>query len=658
MSILTRMLKANFAPLLILSMVLFSFSDIKAQVGAILWEDNFDTFDTSVWTKDEGDGCNVGICGWGNAELQWYLANNVNIEPIPSEPGNNALVLEARNQSVGNNSFTSGKVITQDKLSVHYGLIEIRAKVPDLDTGLWPALWMLGTANLTWPANGEIDLMEMGHKQSSRATQGYPNSDVNSYVGANAIFANADGSFGSISWDVGFNNPYVASSPLTDRFVIYRLYWEPTQMRFTLEDNGVEYDLYAAPLPFDASGNLSEFTKPFYLLMNLAVGGNLTDAATNAAITAPLPGKMLIDYVRVYKWNGHGTVETDYAAVQAQSGTFGVYTENTPTSNELAFGTDGEIYVWGGTLQGNNNCTAPDGSEVLAWQNTSINNWFGAGVASTFGVNMYNYIPNGQLRFKIKIPADIDFRIGITDNFTNESWITLPAFQTQYGLVRDGAWGEVTIPLIDFAGSIAFQDIFYMFAISSVDGAFPSYIFDMCVDDIVWEEDAQNCNVELSINGLPASVSSNSPINLNATPPGGSFSGAGVIFNGFNPSLAGPGIHTITYQYDDGNGCSASISQDIFVFNIIFVFVNYNLGTISPKLNQQSELALTAASASTYHIHVFDVHGKELFQQPLAVEPGLQHTGLYPFKNLSNGMYIFTIQNKEEVRSEKVFIVD
>jgi len=582
------MQKSNFIKNILIPIVfsVTTFSvmvDSLAQVGQVLWEDNFDTIDSSVWNEDLGDGCNIGLCGWGNAELQWYSPNNVNIEAIPTEPGNNALVLEARDLSVGGRSFTSGKVTTENKLSVHYGLIEIRAKIPDLNTGLWPALWMLGTANVNWPAKGEIDIMEMGHKQSSRASQGYPNADINSYVGANAIFSNADGSLGSIAYDVNYNTPYVANSPLTDRFVIYRLYWEPTKIRFTLEDNGVEHDLYAAPLPFNSTGPLSEFTQPFYLLMNLAVGGNFTDAATDAQITAPLPAKMFVDYVRVSEWNGYGSVETDYTALQPESGTYGVYTETTSTTEDLEFGLDAEIYVWEGTLQSNNNCTAPDGSNVLAWQNTDTNTWFGAGIASLYGKNMSNYVQDGQLKFKIKIPADISFRIGITDNFTNESWLDFPANQTKYGLVRNGEWGEVSIPLIDFAGLIAFQDIGYMFAISSLASDFPSYIFDMCIDDIVWEETTQPiCDLTVSINGLPPSIGLNTPITLSGTPAGGTFIGTGVIFNAFNPSIAGPGIHTIVYNYNDENGCSAATSQIILVFDINYTFVNYNLGTVAP----------------------------------------------------------------------------
>lgn len=651
-------MKLNLTLVSIFTITFFAMLNVKAQVGQLLWEDNFDTFDSTVWNKDEGDGCNIGICGWGNAELQWYKPNNVYIEPIPGEPGNNALVLEAKNETLNSYSFTSGKVTTQENLSIHYGLIEVRVKVPDLETGLWPATWLLGTSNITWPAQGEIDMMEMGFKQSSMANQGYPNTSVNNYVGANAIFSNADGSLGSIAWDTNYNTPYVSSTPLNDKFVIYRLYWEPTQIRYTVEDNGIEHDLYAAPLPISANGALSEFTQPFYMLMNLAVGGNFTDASTNAQITAPLPAKMHIDYVKVFQWNGYGTVEMDYNNLQAESGTFGIYTENTATTDELTFGTDADIYVWSSTLQSHNNCAAPDGSSVLAWRNTIINNWFGAGVAALNGRNMTNYIPNGQLKFKIKIPADISFRIGITDNYSNESWLTFPAGQTTYGLVRNGEWGEVSIPLNDFAGSIAFQDIFYLFAISSDPNALPSYIFDMCIDDIVWEEN--DCNLNLNINGLPPSVGSNVPINLSATPPGGTFSGPGVIFSAFNPSIAGPGFHTITYNYTNENNCSGSTSQNILVFEVFYIFVNYNLGTVAPKIINDSELVITTKPKNkpvSYTVNVYDVNGMELYAQKItATQSNNQNTGIYPFKNLKKGIYIFTISNGIEIQSEKIFI--
>lgn len=84
-------------------------------------------------------------------------------------------------------------------------------------------------------------------------------------------------------------------------------------------------------------------------------------------------------------------------------------------------------------------------------------------------------------------------------------------------------------------------------------------------------------NQTLSIYGLPPVVSGNAPITLSGIPSGGTFSGAGIIFSAFNPSIAGVGNHTITYTV---NGCS--VSQNIFVFSISYNFVNYSLGVVQP----------------------------------------------------------------------------
>lgn len=462
----------------------------NAQIGEVLWEDNFDTLNTDVWNPIEGNGCEIGLCGWGNQELEYYHPNNISIEAMPNELGNNALVLEAKRETIQNNAFTSGKVDTERKLSIHYGLIEVRMKAPVVETGLWPAVWLLGVSRASWPSKGEIDMMEMGHNVAERMRQVPEGSDINSYVGANVIFADAGGGPASIAYDTDYNKPYVASSSLADRFVTYRLYWEPTEIRLTVIDQGVEYDFYEAPLPIDADGVTQVFTKPFYMLLNLAVGGNFTDATAIAGVTAAVPAKLFIDYVRVYEWNGHGTIARDYEqpieVAEAETGIFGVFTENPSAVADLAISVDSDIFVWGGTMQ-EGATPATEGSKVIAWETVNTNSWFGGGVAS-IGRNMSNYLDNGSLKFKIKIPADVSFRIGITDNFTNEKWLEFPAGETKYGLIRNGEWGQVEIPLIDYAGTIAFQDINYMFAISSIDGSFPTSTFQLAIDDIIWDD--------------------------------------------------------------------------------------------------------------------------------------------------------------------------
>ncbi len=475
----------------------FSFSAL-AQVGNLLWEDNFDSLDQSVWSIDVGNGCDQGLCGWGNQELQSYQTGNVFIEPVPGEPNNNALVLQARRESVGDNQFSSGKIVSADKLSVQYGMIEFRMRVPDLNMGYWPAVWMLGTTTLPWPNKGEIDMMEMGHRIEARQEwllhNNNPNDDsisppeINNFTGSNLIFyADAACNSGnptcaaSIAYQT--DNAHVSNNSLANRFVTYRTYWTPDTIRFTVEEDGVEHDMYEAP--FDISEDSAAFREPFYLLMNMAVGGNFTNAAIPADVTAPDLGKMFVDYIRVYEYDGHGTV-TQGSQSSPEIGTFGVFTDTTSTTNQLEAGVSSDVFLWdpnssSGTL------SPIEGDNVISWSYDNAGTWFGGGVQTRQARDMSNF-SEGVVRFDIQIPANVSFRIGVTDTFTNEHWLEFPAFESKYGLVRNGAWGEVTIPVSDLRGElVALQSMQYLFAISSDPANLPVSTFQYAIDDIVWE---------------------------------------------------------------------------------------------------------------------------------------------------------------------------
>ncbi len=466
---------------------------LPAQVGNLIWEDNFNTFNESVWTKDFGNGCRFGqgLCGWGNQELQYYRPENVYIGDIPNEPGNKGLVLEAKRERFEGFDFTSGKVISEKKLGVKYGMLEIRMRIPNLEQGLWPAAWMLGIAEINWPFKGEIDIMEMGFSTEERNHQGATGSSVNNYVGSNLFFPNTDASIGNVATDVGYNKPYVSNTPMNDRFLLYRIYWDPTQLIFEVEDGATKEQLYEAPFPVntDSPANIP-FTKPFYMLLNLAVGGTLPGVFNSAEVSVPLPGKMYVDYVKLYEWNGFGETTYDNSLV-AENGNFGLYTDTTTTTNDLTLGLDSQFLVFNQgeftTLEVTNDMPA-EGDNVLAFNKTSNPEWFGGGVFSFFGKNMSNYVEAGVLKFKIKIPGDIPFIIGLDDYYTNKSEITFPAGETKYGLVRNGEWGEVTIPIADFAGTLAFQNMQYLFRIGSV-GLAPRTDFSLAIDDIYWSVD-------------------------------------------------------------------------------------------------------------------------------------------------------------------------
>ena len=485
--------------LFIFSILISEFA--TAQIGEVIWEENFDNLNN--WLIETGNGS----WGWGNGELQYYNEGNVEISEIPNEPGNNGLHIIGKEESGsdivdqwGNSlNYTSGKITSKSKISVQYGMIETRVLVPDIDLGGWPALWMLGTANYNWPRCGELDMMEMGHTQAFRdlhdehnGGNGNNNSTVNQMVGANAIFyadeaineGNPSGA-ASISWDPDddYCRPYYNYDNLNDRFLTYRIYWDPDSIRFTIIDDGSEYDFYSDIFPIDSVSD--EFNAPFFFNINLAIGGTLTDAynlgdpGSGLPISLPLPTNMYVDYIQVSEWNGHGNVHI--GPPPFEGGTYGIFTDTTPVDNGLIAGENAEIYIWEGTLS-EGSIPPFEGENGITWTSTG-SGWFGAGIMSIQPVNLFNF-GDGYLKFRIKIPSNIAFQIGIIDAWGNQSYVEFPSNQTKYGLVRDGEWGQASIPIDEIRGDyIDLRMLSYEFVILEVNGA----SCEFSLDDIYWE---------------------------------------------------------------------------------------------------------------------------------------------------------------------------
>lgn len=457
-------------------------------IGQLLWSEEFNgpSLDASRWTATDGNGCQINLCGYGNQELEYYSPNNVSIADVPFEPGTRALAIRAQNQTVGSNVFTSGKIDSHGKVQVQYGMVEIRMSAPNVATGLWPAAWMLGTSPQTWPRNGEIDIMEMGHKASARAAAGSPS--ANNFVGSNVItwqqaacVPGNESCAASTAWQT--KNWYVPATSLANRFVTYRLYWTESAMRFTTIDNGVEHDMYDAPLPV----NSTSLQAPFYLLLNLAVGGNFTDAATPGQVTAPLPGTMYVDYIRVYQLDGKGAVKLGNQTVPEVAGKFGVFTDTTPVNDKLVAGTSSDIFLWNSASSGAGNTPPYEGANVIAWNYTAPGQWFGGGVQARQARDLTNY-RNGTMKFRIKIPANVSFNIGVGDTYTNQNWVNFPANTTAYGLVRNGDWAQASIPVSTLIGpKVALQSLLDVFMISSDANKLPASAFQFAIDDIVWD---------------------------------------------------------------------------------------------------------------------------------------------------------------------------
>jgi beta-glucanase (GH16 family) len=456
-------------------------------IGRLLWSEEFNgaTLNTALWTPFDGNGCQINLCGYGNAELESYSPNNLSIADVPFEPGTRALAIRALRQTVGSNEFTSGKIDSYGKVQVQYGMIEIRMATPQVTTGLWPAAWMLGTSPQVWPRKGEIDIVEQGHRAAAWSAAGAPSADY--FAGSNVItwsqaacVPGNESCAASTSWQTkSWYRPQVS---FANRFVKYRFYWTESQMRFTVVDNDGEHDMYDAPLPV----NSSALQAPFYLLLNMAVGGNFTDAANPSQVTAPLPATMYVDYVRVYELDGKGEVKQGNQVVP-EVGKFGVFTDNTVVNNKLVAGTTSDIFLWNGASTGAGNILPYEGGNVIAWSYNTPGQWFGGGIQSRQVRDLTNF-RNGQVKVRIKIPADVSFNIGIGDTYTNQSWVNFPANTTAFGMVRNGDWAQATIPVSTLIGpKVALQSIADIFMISSDNNRLPASAFQFAIDDVVWE---------------------------------------------------------------------------------------------------------------------------------------------------------------------------
>ena len=242
----------------------------------LVWSDEFNgnQINTENWSHEVGDQ-------WHNQEQQAYTDS-----PKNSYVKNGSLVIAARKESYHGKHFTSARMRTKGKQDFLYGRFEASIKLP-FGHGMWPAFWMMGTDDHygTWAASGEIDILEA--KNTPMEIRGnlhfggqWPD---NAKVGSTAY---ADGS--------DFSKDYHT----------YAIEWEPREIRWYCDGKlykatsswwtGSKKNNGTFPAPFD---------KKFHFLINLAVGGSYMECYEPECVTAPMPQKMYIDYVRVYQKN-------------------------------------------------------------------------------------------------------------------------------------------------------------------------------------------------------------------------------------------------------------------------------------------------------------------------------------------------------------------
>jgi beta-glucanase (GH16 family) len=260
-------------PLLLLSFV------SKSQMGAdrawnLVWSDEFEGSgmpDESKWSYEVGDGC-PQLCGFGNNEKQNYTQarrQNVRVE-------DGKLIIQAHKENWENSEFTSAKLVSKPSGSWKYGKIEVKAKLPK-GRGVWPAIWMMPTnkAYGSWPKSGEIDIMEH---------VGYMKDSIYGTVHTEA-FNHVQGTQ---------KGGQIFKDKLSEQYHVYGIEWEENKIDFLVDD--VPYFTFektadrSAEWPFD---------QEFYLILNVAVGGNW--GGKHGIDLEIWPQKMEIEYVRIFQ---------------------------------------------------------------------------------------------------------------------------------------------------------------------------------------------------------------------------------------------------------------------------------------------------------------------------------------------------------------------
>lgn len=248
----------------VLLTLFFGVSAFSQNDPILVWEDNFDEphLNEAYWTLDMGNGCPEN-CGWGNNERQYYTKDNHKLK-------DGFLYLTAKKEG---NSYTSSKITTQHNFEFRYGKIELRAKLP-IGYGVWPAFWLLG-ANIDtvgWPLCGEIDIMEYVGKEPEMLL--------------NTIHTQE--SYGNTIHTKKTKIPGIAEG-----FHTFAADWTPDKIDFFVDDV-LRYSFN----PLTKTENTWPFYKPFYIILNMAIGGNLGGPHVDDSI---FPQDFVVDYVRVYK---------------------------------------------------------------------------------------------------------------------------------------------------------------------------------------------------------------------------------------------------------------------------------------------------------------------------------------------------------------------
>jgi len=325
-----------------------------ADAASTSFSDDFDgpagsAVDGGKWHFETGDNVN-------NHEREYYTSgtNNAALD------GQGHLVITARKENPGNYNcwygtceYTSARLSTSATFTQAYGHFETRMKIPR-GQGMWPAFWMLGNdiGSVGWPNSGEIDIME---------NVGFEPGTVHGTL-------HGPGYSGSAGVGAGYTLP--GSQAFADDFHVFAVDWAPNSITFSVDGNA-----YATRTPADINGNRWVFDHPFYIIMNLAVGGYWPgdpDGSTS------FPQQLVIDYVHVTTSNSGGSGTTgqitglagkcaDVASSNTANGTaVQLYDCNGSGAQQWTVATDGTIRSLGKCMDVTSAGTA-NGTPIQLW---------------------------------------------------------------------------------------------------------------------------------------------------------------------------------------------------------------------------------------------------------------------------------------------------
>ncbi|AGC77483.1 glycosyl hydrolase family 16 [Nonlabens dokdonensis] len=249
-------------------------TQVVAELNNLVMQDEFDVEgapNSALWTYDIGTGDN----GWGNNELQYYTdrTENVTVE-------NGMLLITANREQFNGSSYTSARIKTEGLFEQAYGRFEARIQLP-YGKGYWPAFWLLGNDcdQNPWPQCGEIDIME--------------------YLGdaPTSIFGTVHGP--GFSAGESISKEYVLENDRFDTgFHVFGIEWGPDYINYYV-DNVLYNQITKADVLEETDGQGEwVFDHPFYIILNVAIGGNLPGSPDAETV---FPQTMLVDYVRVYQ---------------------------------------------------------------------------------------------------------------------------------------------------------------------------------------------------------------------------------------------------------------------------------------------------------------------------------------------------------------------